>query len=226
MTKFCPGKLVSFEIKTEFAYIGGWFVIRHSSGRCVLPNDQSIKPGTKIVLGTSDCKNQNYVFVWTAKRSIKHVISGLCINIQGQNIVLQNDCDGAPNTRFQYEGQQLISSGKTVQATQGGDNIGGMTLLATESSSSGPEAMFSFESKPLRVKLSLNSPSCKSTGKYSDNLEDSKTSTKMFFAIIRIDFKQNMDNSQTATLVNKTAYRRHDNDEHCIYFRRCYEAEH
>ena len=137
----------SFEFKIDVVFTGGWFVIRHSSGRCVLPYDGSIKPGARIGLGAEDCKNQNYVFVWTAKGSIKHVISGLCISLQGQNLVLQNDCDGAPNTRFQYEGQRLMSSGKTVQAMQGGDNIAGMTLLAMEGSSTGLEATFTFESK-------------------------------------------------------------------------------
>lgn len=124
-------------------------MIRHSSDKCVLPNDGSTKAGTKIVLGTSDCKNQIYVFVWTAKQSIKHVISGMCISLEGENLVLKKGCDGGPNTQFQYIApiKRLMSSGKTVQATQGGDNIAGMTLAATESSSNGAEAMFTFESK-------------------------------------------------------------------------------
>ena len=128
-------------------------MIRHSSGRCVLPNDASTKPGTRIVLGTRNCGEQIYVFVWTAQQSIKHVISGMCIRLQDENLVLQKGCDGGPNMKFQYVAsrKQLMSSGKTVKAMQGGDNIAGMTLIATESISNEAEAMFTFESKYLKL---------------------------------------------------------------------------
>ena len=119
----------------------------------MLPNDASTKPGTRIVLGTRNCGEQIYVFVWTAQQSIKHVISGMCIRLQDENLVLQKGCDGGPNMKFQYVAgrKQLMSSGKTVKAMQGGDNIAGMTLIATESISNEAEAMFTFESKYLKL---------------------------------------------------------------------------
>ena len=128
-------------------------MIRHSSGRCLLPNDESTKPGTRIVLGTKNCRNQIYVFVWTAQRSLKHVITGMCLSLQGDNLVLQEGCDGGSNMKFYYieSRKQLLCSGRTVKAVQGGDNMAGMILVATETASNEAEETFTFESKWLKV---------------------------------------------------------------------------
>ena len=114
-----------------------------------MPNDLSTKAGRRIGLGTRNCRNQIYVFVWTAQKSIKHVISGMCISLKGENLVLQKGCDRGPNMKFLYmaDRKHLMCLGKTVKAVQGGDNAAGMNVIATESASNEAKESFTFESK-------------------------------------------------------------------------------
>ena len=119
-----------------------------------MPNDLSTKAGRRIGLGTKNCRNQIYVFVWTGQKSIKHVISGMCISLKGENLVLQKGCDRGPYMKFYYmaDRKQLLCSGKTVKAVQDGDNAAGMNVIATESVSNEAEGTFTLESKWLKEK--------------------------------------------------------------------------
>lgn len=93
------------------------------------------------------------MFVWTAKRSIKHVISGMCLSLKGKNLVLQNGCDRRSNMRFRYikRRKRLMISKKrwTVEAVQSGSEESGIALVAKKRVSNAAQAKFTFKSKRL-----------------------------------------------------------------------------
>ena len=114
-----------------------------------MPNNNKLKPGTRIALGERNCRDQKYVFTWTGRRSIKHVISGMCVALKGKKLVLRKRCDRGRNVRFKYvaKRKRLVCSGKTVQTAQGGNYKRGTKLIAKRGSSAGNKGIFTLQSK-------------------------------------------------------------------------------
>lgn len=122
-------------------------MIAHSSGYGVWPQGGRATNGAKLVLGSKALANQAYVFVWTAKKSIKHVISGMCINMRGKGLVLQKGCDSMRTMKFKKTGSGFMSIA-TKGYVMAGASLGARAGIAlTTSSTLTPGSAFQFRSK-------------------------------------------------------------------------------
>jgi hypothetical protein len=128
-------------------FIGGWFVIQHSSGFGVRPKGRVAGKGAVLVLGSKKVAKQDYVFVWTAKNSIKHVISGMCVNMRGAFLVLDEGCDSKPTMRFQKTGSGFKNIATTTYVAAGSNlqPLRGTPLTGSKIQTAG--AAFQFKSK-------------------------------------------------------------------------------
>ena len=139
--------------KLHFSYLiltGGWFVIRHASGFGVGPIGGRATNGAQLVLRSKQIARQEYVFVWTAKKSIKHVVSGMCINKRGSSLVLQKGCDTMPSMRFKQVGNvfKSIQKGRKAMYVTAGSSLSPLpgTRLTTRARKT-VGAAFQFKSK-------------------------------------------------------------------------------
>ncbi len=131
---------------------GGWFVIQHASGFGVWPQGGRATNGARLVLGSKNLANQAYVFVWTAKKSIKHIISGMCINMRGPNLVLQKGCDSMPTMRFKKTGSGFMSIAKGyVMAGTSLSARPGIPLSTRKIQTAG--SAFGFKSEDIIIRL-------------------------------------------------------------------------
>lgn len=118
-------------------------MIEHATGLGVWPQGGRATNGAKLVLGSKNLANQAYVFVWTAKRSIKHVISGMCINLQGTSLMLQKGCDTMKTMKFVKTGSGFKSiDNKYVMAGASITSRAGTALTASERVTAGSRFQF------------------------------------------------------------------------------------
>ena len=103
--------------------------------------------GARLVLGSKNVANQAYVFVWTAKKSIKHVTSGMCINMRGSSLVLQKGCDSKRKMKFKKtsSGFMNIATKRYVMAGASLSGRPGIPLSTLKIQT--PGSAFSFKSK-------------------------------------------------------------------------------
>ena len=103
--------------------------------------------GAMLVLGTKNLANQAYVFVWTAKKSIKHVTSGMCINMRGSSLVLQKGCDSKPTMKFKKTSSGFKNIATKGYVMAGASLSGGAGIPLSTRKTLTPGSAFSFRSK-------------------------------------------------------------------------------
>ncbi|XP_028409944.1 glycine-rich cell wall structural protein-like [Dendronephthya gigantea] len=135
---------------------GGWFVILHSSGYGVWPQGGRATNGARLVLGSKSVTNQAYVFVWTAKKSIKHIVSGMCINMKGSSLVLQKGCDSMPTMRFKKTGSGFLSLATKGYVTAGTHLVARSGTALTTSPKQTPGSAFRFKNAAkMKIRFSF-----------------------------------------------------------------------
>ena len=125
--------------------------MKHISSKCIYPRGGEAKENVRLVLA-SKCKDQMSVFVWTAKRSLKHIVSGYCIKPKGELLVLHGKCDSMSSMAFKYNGNKPernlvnIMTRQSVRPLVGNFNTRpGISVVLRQSVSA--TNMFMFESK-------------------------------------------------------------------------------
>jgi hypothetical protein len=122
-------------------------VIQHASGFGVWPQGGRAINGARLVLGSKNLANQAYVFVWTAKKSIKHIMSGMCINMRGISLVLQKGCDSTPTMKFKKTGSGFMNIATKGYVMAGTSLFARPGLALTTKIIQTPGSSFTFKSK-------------------------------------------------------------------------------